>query len=106
MDIYNLIILIALFTIGLQFWRLRGIAESTVKYAKQYCKKEGLQYISLARVKTKLSFHRGKPDWLIDYQLEFSSDGEMQYNGIIQTHGKDVIKVELPVFRMVDADRL
>jgi len=106
MDIYNLIILVIIFTIGLQFWRLRGIAESTVKYAQRYCKKEGLQYISLARVKTQFRVHRGKPDWVLDYQLEFSSDGEMQYNGLIQTHGKDVIKVELPVFRMVDTHTL
>jgi hypothetical protein len=95
-----------IFVVALQFWRLRGIAESTVKYARMYCKKEGLQYISLARVNTHFRIHRGKPDWLLDYQLEFSSDGETQYNGIIQTHGRDIVKVELPVFRMVDSDRL
>lgn len=100
MDMYSLIILLFIGAVALQFWRLRGISEYTIAYAEHYCKKEGLQFISLARYQTKLSVLRGKPDWLIDYHLEFSSDGETQYVGTIQTHGKQVIRVDLPVFRM------
>ncbi|WP_371192584.1 DUF3301 domain-containing protein [Glaciecola sp. SC05] len=100
MDMYSLIILLLIVGVGIQFWRLRGISEYTIAYAEQYCKKEGLQFISLARYRTKLSLYRNKPDWLIDYHLEFSSDGETQYVGTIQTHGKRVVSVQLPVFRM------
>ncbi|WP_395344550.1 DUF3301 domain-containing protein [Ningiella sp. W23] len=100
MDMYSLIILLCLLMIGLQFWRLRGIAESTISFAQRYCQKEGLQYISLARVKTRMSVKRGKPDWHIIYQLEFSSDGETNYTGSITTHGRKVMKVELPVYRL------
>ena len=103
---YSLIILLIIIAIAIQFWRLRGISEHTIAYAEQYCKKEGLQFISLARFNTKLSVQRGKPDWLIEYQLEFSSDGETQYVGTIMTHGKQILSVQLPVFRVASPDYL
>jgi hypothetical protein len=106
MDMYSLIILLFIAAVAIQFWRLRGISEYTIEYAQRYCKKEGLQFISLARINTRLSVYRGKPDWLIDYQLEFSSDGETQYVGSIQTHAKHVLRVELPVFRMASPDHM
>jgi GNAT superfamily N-acetyltransferase len=104
MDMYSLIIILCIAMIALQFWRLRGISEYTIKYAEQYCKKEGLQYISLARNKTRISIERGKPDWLIEYDLEFSSDGETQYIGTITSHGKRIMRVDLPVFRMASSE--
>ena len=100
MDIYSLAILLAIFAVALQFWRLRGIAESTIAFAQRYCEKEGLQFMSLARTRTRMSIVRGKPDWHINYQLEFSSDGETQYIGNIRTHGKQILSVDLPVFRV------
>nr|WP_136251655.1 DUF3301 domain-containing protein [Ningiella ruwaisensis] len=102
MDIYSLSILLLIGIVGLQFWRLRGIAEYAIAYAQRYCEKEGLQFISLARKTTKFGLHRGKPDWAITYMLEFSSDGETLYTGKIKTHGKHIISVELPVFRVVN----
>ena len=104
MDMYSLIILLFIAAIALQFWRLRGISEYTIQYAEQYCKKEGLQFISLARNKTRISLERGKPDWLIEYDLEFSSDGETQYVGTITSHGKRVKSANLPVFRVASED--
>ncbi|MFC4700037.1 DUF3301 domain-containing protein [Glaciecola siphonariae] len=104
MDMYNLIILLCIGAVALQFWRLRGISEHAIAFAQQYCKKENLQFISLARLNTRLTVHRGKPDWLIQYQLEFSSDGETQYTGLIKTHGKQILSVDLPAFRMVSED--
>jgi len=102
MDIYSLIILLFIFVIALQFWRLRGISEHTVAFAQRYCQKEGLQFISLARHKTRLHIYRAKPDWQVNYQLEFSSDGETRYLGTISTHGKQILSVDLPVFRVAN----
>lgn len=85
---------------GVQFWRLRAIAEHTVNYANQYCKKHQLQYISLARTGTRFKAYKGKLDWQLRYQMEFSSDGQTDYQGTIVTHGKQVISVDLPAYRV------
>lgn len=102
MDLLSLILVLVSSLIVIQFWRLRGIAEHMVEYAKQYCAKNSLQYISLARTSTKFTAYRGKLDWQLCYQLEFSSDGESGYTGTIVCHGKHVIQIELPVYRVLD----
>lgn len=84
----------------IQFWRLRGVAEYMVDYAKQYCDKNGLQYMSLARTGTKFTAHKGRLDWQLSYQLEFSSDGESGYSGTIVSHGKHVIRIDMPAYRV------
>jgi hypothetical protein len=104
-DLGSLVILLALIVVVIQFWRLRSIAEYAVEYANQYCKKHQLQYISLARVSTKLKAHRGSIDWQLCYQMEFSSDGQTEYVGAITTHGKRVINVELPAYRVESLER-
>ena len=101
----DLTILIAFMICGLiafQFWHLRGIAELAVDYAKKYCDKHNLQYISLARTKTKFKAYKGKLDWHISYELAFSSDGEREYLGTLVCHGKHLVSVELPVYRVTD----
>jgi len=102
LDLLTLILLFASAIIIIQFWRLRSIAEHMVEYANQYCNKHGLQYISLARTSSKFTAYKGKLDWQLRYQLEFSSDGESGYLGTIVCHGKHVIQVDLPVYRVVD----
>ena len=101
MTLGEILLLTVVIAISFQFWRLRGIAETTVGFAKQYCQREGLQYISLARVSTKIGFHKGKLDWKNRYEISFSSDGENAYTGYIYTIGKSIIKVDLPAFRIV-----
>lgn len=101
MDLANVIILLVLVVVVVQFWRLRSIAEFMVQYSNQYCNKHRLQYISLARTNTSFRFYKGRLDWQLSYQLEFSSDGQLEYAGTIVSHGKHVISVELPPYRIV-----
>lgn len=100
MDLLNLLLLLGVSLIIFQFWRLRAIAEHMVQYANQYCKKHGLQYISLARTGTKFTGYKGKLDWQLSYQMEFSSDGESGYTGTIECHGKNVIRMDLPAYKI------
>lgn len=90
--------------IVIQFWRLRGIAEHMVNYANQYCDKNGLQYMSLARTTTKFTVYKGRFDWQLQYQLEFSSDGQYDYTGNIVCHGKHIIQMDMPAYRVDSAE--
>lgn len=101
MDLSSLVILMIIVLLAIQFWRLRSIAEYMVVYANQYCKRNQLQYISLARSSTKFKVYKGRLDWQLSYQLEFSSDGQSDYVGTIVSHGKHVIQIELPPYRVV-----
>lgn len=100
MDLTNVVILLILVVIVVQFWRLRSIAEFMVQYANQYCNKHKLQYISLARTETRFKIYKGRLDWQLSYQMEFSSDGQTEYIGIIVSHGKHVVSIDLPAYRI------
>lgn len=100
MNLANVIILLIIVVIVVQFWRLRSIAEFMVQYANRYCKKHKLQYISLARTRTSFTFYKGRLDWQLSYQMEFSSDGQTEYVGTISSHGKNVTDIDLPAYRV------
>ena len=100
MDLFSLVILMLIVLVAIQFWRLRAIAEYIIPLAKQYCEKENLQFISLARKTTRFKGHRGKLDWQLTYYLYFSSDGENEYRGEIVCHGKHMLSIQLPAFRI------
>ena len=98
----SLILVFVCVLIVVQFWRLRGISEYMVGYANQYCNKHNLQYISLARTGSKFTAYKGKLDWQLRYQMEFSSDGESGYLGTLTCHGKEVINIDLPAYRIAN----
>ncbi|MFT5276748.1 MAG: hypothetical protein ACI97K_001691 [Glaciecola sp.] len=100
MTLGSLVILIAISLIAFQFWRLRGISEFSIKYANNYCKQQNLQFLSLARRATRISAYRGKLDWKIVYQLEFSSSGEEAYIGTMTSFGSNVIEMNLPAYKI------
>lgn len=102
MDLGTLVVLLLAGFLIFQFWRLRGIAERAVTFAKDYCKKHNLQYISLARSNTKIAIHKGRIDWHVRYQMAFCSDGESEYVGALELHGNTVVNVELPVYRVLE----
>lgn len=102
MNLLSLILVFVCVLIVVQFWRLRGIAEYMVEYANQYCNKHNLQYISLARTGSKFTAYKGKLDWHLNYQMEFSSDGESGYVGTLTCHGKQVINIDLPAYRIAN----
>lgn len=100
MTLGSLVILLCIAWIAFQFWRLRGIAEYSIQYANDYCHKNNLQFLSLARRSTRISGHRGKLDWKIMYQLEFSSSGSDAYIGTMTSFGHSVIEMNLPAYKI------
>ena len=100
MTLSSLVILLSLSWIAFQFWRLRGMAEFSMAHAKRYCDQHDLQFLSLARRSTRISTFRGKLDWKVVYQLEFSSNHEDAYIGTMTSFGNRVIEMNLPVYKI------
>lgn len=100
MDLASLVLLLLIIVIAIQFWRLRTIAEYMIDYANQYCDKHNLQYISLARTKSRFTGYKGKLDWQLRYELAFTSDGQNEYKGDITCHGKHIIRLDMPAYRV------
>lgn len=100
MDLFSLVLLMTITLVFYQFWRLRAVAEYIIPVAKQYCTKENLQFISIARKSTRFKAYKGKLDWHLTYFLYFSSDGENEYIGEIVCHGKHMVSIQLPAFRI------
>lgn len=100
MTLGPLVLLLSICLVAFQFWRLRGIAEYSIDYCKQYCDKNHLQFIALARLNTRPSFSSGRFDWKIEYALEFSSNGEDAYVGTVTCVGKQILTVDLPAYKI------
>jgi uncharacterized protein DUF3301 len=97
-DIY---LLLGIFLLVWYFIYLRKIAEAARKQATFYCKKEGLQYIAIARRSSRLRFNKRLGIfWLSIFDVEFSGDGESSYQGAMTLHGLKLIDVELPAYRV------
>lgn len=96
MNLTDILIMLALVVIAIQFWRIRAITEFVQHYLAGYCEKLHLQLLSVAREKTGVMLHRGKPDWKTRFNFEFSSDGTNRYQGYIEMEGMRVSKVHLP----------
>ena len=94
-----LFILVTVVVIG-QFWRIRAITEAANGYLSQYCEKQGLQLISVARDKTRLGMVRGKPDWKTLFIFEFSGNGEDRYQGVLEMEGLRALSTTVPPYRM------
>lgn len=100
MTLSSLVILLSIAWIAFQFWRLRGMAEFSIAYARRYCEKNQLQFLSLARRSTRISAFKGRLDWKVVYQLEFSSNHEDAYIGTMTSHGSRVIEMNLPAYKI------
>ena len=100
MQMGELIVLLVVVLVAMQFWRIRGIAEQAKTYIQQYCEKYGLQLISLARQKTRLGIVKGKPDWHCQFSFEFSGTGEDSYQGSLRMAGTQILEVDMPAYRI------
>ena len=99
MNLFDIVVLLVIVTFALQFWRVRAISEKANDYLRQYCEKNGLQLISVARRKTRLAA-RGKLDWHTEFNFEFSSNGEDSYQGSMTMIGLSIVSTDLPVHRI------
>ncbi len=97
-DIY---LLLAIFLVLWYFIYLRKIAEAARKQAILYCKKEGLQYIAIARRSSRLRFAKQQGIfWHSIFDIEFSGDGQSSYQGTMILHGLRLVDVNLPAYRI------
>ncbi len=96
------ILLFALLIAGIfQFWRLSKQAETADNYAKAYCEKQGLQFISCARISSKvIFFKRDFISWQGKYEFEFSGNGEDCNKGWLIVDNLSLTNVTTEVYRM------
>lgn len=84
MQLIDIIILIGIFLIVAQFWQLRKQTETAHAYARNYCEKNNIQFIALARKKTKIKlFKRKLIVWRSEFDIEFSGNGEDASSGFM-----------------------
>lgn len=98
-DIFCILLLLL---VAALFWRERQHSELAALALRRYCKSQGLQLLSVA-----LAHRRWQRGALTrSYQFEFSSDGEQRYQGVLRLRGLKVEAIDLPPFRMQDADEV
>ena len=92
--------LLLAFAVIAHFWTLRGISERAFTLANQYCDKHNLQFISLARIKTRPAWSRGKLTWYNEYAFEFSGNGEDASIGHLILIGHQLKDITMPAYRI------
>ena len=100
LNLFDIVLLMVIFVVALQFWRIRAISEQAKHYLTRYCEQHGLQLISIARSKTRFTRIEGKIDWYNEFTFEFSSTGEDRYQGELSMSGLRVLKTDLPAYRI------
>lgn len=97
----NIYLLLGVALIFWYFIYLRKVAEVARVHAQKYCKKEKLQFISIARMSSKLKFNKKYGIyWLSQFDFEFSGDGESQYQGQLSLAGYKLEGMILPAYRV------
>jgi len=93
-----------LLIVGLIFWYfvfLRKVAEFARMHVQKYCQQEKLQYISIARVSSRLKFNKRLGiHWFTIFEFEFSSDGESSYIGRISLRNYKLDHIDTPAYRI------
>lgn len=86
------------------FWYfiyLRKVSEFARVHADKYCQQESLQFISIARRKSRLKFDKKHgPHWYSTFDFEFSGDGESRYQGVLYLRGYKLESVHLPPYKI------
>jgi len=97
-NIYYILIFCLIFW---YFVYLRKVAEFARSHANKYCTKENLQFITIARQSSRLSFNKRQGVfWLSKFDFEFSGDGESQYQGVITLKGYKLDDINIPAYRI------
>ena len=98
--LYDILFLLGMIVIIAQFWRIRAITEAANVYVNKYCDLQNLQFISIARSRTRIGIVRGKPDWKTQFTFEFSGNGEDKYQGVVEMEGLKEVSTVVPPYRM------
>ncbi len=93
-----------LLLVCLVFWYfiyLRKVSEFARLHIQNYCKQEKLQYISDARVSSRLKFNKRLGiHWLSIFEFEFSGDGESTYSGRASLRNYKLDHIDIPAYRI------
>lgn len=100
LNLFDIVLLMAIVVIAIQFWRIRAISEHAKLYLQQYCQQQQLQLISVARSKTRFARTAGRLDWYNEFEFEFSSTGDDRYQGRLSMSGLKVLETDLPAYRI------
>jgi len=97
-NIYYLLIVCLIFW---YFIYLRKVSEYARNHINNYCNTEGLQFISLARKSSRLSFNKQYgPHWISVFEFEFSGDGESSYLGEMTLRNYKVDAINMPAYKI------
>ncbi|NQY36770.1 MAG: DUF3301 domain-containing protein [Alteromonadaceae bacterium] len=97
-NIYYIIIVCLIFW---YFVYLRKVSEFARSHANKYCTKGNLQFLSIARRSSRLSFSKRQGFfWLSIFDFEFSGDGESQYQGVLILKGYKLDDINIPAYRI------
>ena len=83
------------------FIYLRKVSETARKHADIYCKKEALQFITIARRSSRIKFSKNEGIYVLSiFDFEFSGDGESSNVGAISLRGLKLGEINLPTYRI------
>ena len=89
---------------GLIFWYfifLRKVAEVARKLAQKYCQQENIQYLSIARLSSRLKFDKKLGlYWQSHFAFEFSGDGQSNYTGELKLQNYKLQQLHVPPYRV------
>ncbi|KXI28174.1 DUF3301 domain-containing protein [Paraglaciecola hydrolytica] len=100
MNLFDLIVLLIIVITSVLFWRFRSMAEIANSHLTDYCERQNLQLLSVARSKTKLGSYRGKLDIHCEFTFEFSGNGEDSYSGVLSMVGSKILDLYTPAYRV------
>lgn len=97
----NIYFLLIAFIICWYFIYMRKVAEAAKKHALNYCSQSKLQFISIARKTSRLSFAKNSGLYFLSvFDFEFSGDGESSYQGLITLQGLKLNNIDVPAYRV------
>ena len=101
MQLIDIVLLIIFFLVGFQFWQLRKQTETAYAYAKDYCERNHIQFIALARKKTQIRWFRKKLfEWRSEFEIEFSGNGEDASSGIMILEDQRLVDISTQAYRI------
>lgn len=97
----NIYLFLGLCLIIWYFIHIRKISETAIMQAKKYCQHKELQYLSLSRKYSRLSFSKAKGlYWKSAFVIEFSGDGESSNNATMIINNLKLESIDIPVYRV------
>ncbi len=97
----NIYYLLLLCILCWYFIYLRKVSEAARSHANRYCEQNQLQFITIARRSSRLTFTRKHGlVWYSLFDIEFSGDGESNNYATLSLYGLKLDNVDIPPYRV------